>query len=470
MVGSTANPTHRTPLVTSALSFLAPLRNLPFVGWLFLYCALLWGTFGALLGAVTPNLRAQMGVTFQDVGWLMAVWSGGGVIGSLLGGAVAKRWAPRKLLLAYTVLVVASLAGVLLASDFFWLAVFMVSIATFETALFTLGHGLLAEISDDPEQRTRIIGLIDVAYSLGTLFSPLLVTSVLWLSTSWRAPYAVFGVLLLGMLFMSLQTRRLSQVQFRSQMSAHWAASVITAQAPAQAPQPEPAPPEAGAVIDIEIRRLSLPPADVHGYLGLLRQPVVRWVVLAGMCAGLCEWGQYFWFVSYAHDALDVDEQSARLVLGFLMAGMVAGRIWQAFFPSRFSMDQKIQGLGVLAGVCLWALWVTPSGAPLAWLALCNFGAGLGVSVAFPILLGIALRAFAYDAPRLSALLMIAIALGSQVAGVLMGGLAQWLGLRVAYGTLALASVAFVYCVWRLLRHVRQAPVNLGVSMRTSVH
>ena len=210
-----------------------------------------------------------------------------------------------------------------------------------------------------------------------------------------------------------------------------------------------------------------LPQADeesAHGYLGLLRQPVVRWVVLAGICAGLCEWGQYFWFVSYAHETLGVDEQSARLVLGFLMAGMVTGRIWQAFFPSRFSMDQKIQGLGVLAGVSLWALWLTPAGAPLAWLALCNFGAGLGVSVAFPILLGIALRAFAHDAPRLSALLMIAIALGSQVAGVLMGGLAQWMGLRVAYGTLALGSAAFVYCVWRLVRHVRLTPAGVGDS------
>ncbi len=446
--------------MNSAFSFLAPLRNLPFVGWLFLYCALLWGTFGALLGAVTPNLRAQMGVSFQEVGWLMAVWSGGGVIGSLLGGAVAKRWAPRKLLLVYTVLVVASLAGVLLASTFFWLAVFMVSIATFETALFTLGHGLLAEISDDPEQRTRIIGLIDVAYSLGTMISPLLVTASLGLSASWRAPYAVFGVLLLGMLYMSLQTRRLSAVQFRASGRPAAAPDRVVTQAADVDPALAPA--------QVEV----LPQADdesAHGYLGLLRQPVVRWMVLAGICAGLCEWGQYFWFVSYAHETLGVEEQSARLVLGFLMAGMVTGRIWQAFFPSRFSMDQKIQGLGVLAVVSLWALWLTPAGSPLAWLALCNFGAGLGVSVAFPILLGIALRAFAHDAPRLSALLMIAIALGSQVAGVLMGGLAQWMGLRVAYGTLALGSAAFVYCVWRLVRHVRLTAVEAGIPDRASV-
>jgi len=60
------------------------LRGLPYVAWVILYCAVSWGIFGALLGAITPNLRAQMGVSFQQVGWLMAFWSAGGAIGSLL--------------------------------------------------------------------------------------------------------------------------------------------------------------------------------------------------------------------------------------------------------------------------------------------------------------------------------------------------------------------------------------------------
>jgi fucose permease len=259
----------------------------------------------------------------------------------------------------------------------------------------------------------------------------------------------VFGILVLGMLFMTFQTRRLSKVQFRGHNG------------------PAPVSPDPAQVEAQGHAHQPVAPAIDLGYLGLLKQPVVRWVLLAGICAGLSEWGQYFWFVSYANETLGVDEQSARLVLGFLMVGMVTGRTWQAFFHSRFTMDQKIQGLGVLAGVSLWALWLTPAGATLAWLALCNFGAGLGVSVAFPILLGIALRAFAHDAPRLSALLMIAIALGSQIAGVLMGGLAQWLGLRAAYGTLALASAAFVYCVWRLVRLLQTPAVGGNGSGRS---
>lgn len=401
---------------------LKTLRGLPYVAWIILYCALTWGIFGALLGAVTPNLRAQMGVSFQQMGWLMAIWSAGGAVGSLLGGAIAKRFPPRRLLRAYTAAVVVALAGVLLAPSFGWLAFFMVTIATFETALFTVGHGLLAELSDEPEQRARIISLVDVGYSLGTMFSPLMAAAVLAANPNWRGPYVVFGFMALVMLLMTLQRRHLRSVAFRSD-HAH-------AEATGQVHQP----------LD---------------YGGLLRQPVVRWVLFAGVCSGLCEWGQYFWFVSFATEALGESDQVARMALGFLMAGMVTGRVWQAFVHSRWSMEQKIQGLGALAALAITGVWLSPADAPFVWLALCNYFTGLGVSVGFPILLGIALRGFPQEAPRLSALLMISFTVGAQIAALLMGELAEHFGLRAAYAVLVAAALSFFGAAWVLARQRR---------------
>jgi predicted MFS family arabinose efflux permease len=406
--------------LSPARSPLAVLRGLPYVAWIILYCALTWGVFGALLGAVTPNLRAQMGVSFQQMGWLMAIWSAGGAVGSLLGGAIAKRFPPRRLLRVYTAAVVLSLLGVLLAPGFVWLAVCMVCIATFETALFTVGHGLLAEINDDPEQRARTISLVDVAYSLGAMVSPLMAAVVLAANPSWRGPYVVFGLMVLVMLALTLQRRRLREVAFRTDL-AHTASS-----GPLHPPL---------------------------GYAGLLRQPLVRWVLFAGLCSGLSEWGQYFWFVSFATDALGQHEQTARLALGFLMAGMVTGRIWQAFVHSRWRMEQKIQGLGLLAALSLTGVWLSPSDPPFVWLAMCNFLTGLGVSVGFPILLGIALRGFPQEAPRLSALLMIVFSAGAQIAALLMGEIAEQLGLRAAYAVLVAAAVGFVFSARVLTRH-----------------
>lgn len=399
------------------------LAGLPYVAWVILYCAVTWGVFGALLGAVTPNLRAQMGISFQQIGWLMAIWSAGGAVGSLLGGAIAKRFAPRRLLRLYTAAVMGAVAGVLWAPSFAWLAAFMVAVATFETALFTLGHGLLAELSDDPEQRTRIISLVDVGYSTGSVLSPLMAAAALALQPSWRSPYVVFSLMALALMLLTWPRRPMRHVQFR----AH----------PAPAAQPGQAERQALA-------------AQPLGYAGLLRQPLVRWVLIAGLCSGLAEWGQYFWFVSFASEALGQHQQAARLALGFLMAGMVTGRIWQAFVHSRWRMEQKIVGLGVLAALALSGVWLSPAQAPFAWLALCNYLTGLGVSVGFPILLGIALRGFPQEAPRLSALLMIVFSAGAQIAAVLMGEIAEQWGLRVAYAVLVAAAWAFVWCAWRL--------------------
>jgi fucose permease len=117
-------------------------------------------------------------------------------------------------------------------------------------------------------------------------------------------------------------------------------------------------------------------------------------------------------------------------------------------------MEQKIQGLGLLAALALSGVWLSPADAPFAWLALCNFLTGLGVSVGFPILLGIALRSFPQEAPRLSALLMIVFSAGAQIAALLMGELAEQLGLRAAYAVLVAAAFGFAACAWVLARRV----------------
>ena len=105
-----------------------------------------------------------------------------------------------------------------------------------------------------------------------------------------------------------------------------------------------------------------------------------------------------------------------------------------------------------LAALALAGVWLSPADPPFVWLALCNFFTGLGVSVGFPILLGIALRSFPQEAPRLSALLMIVFSAGAQIAAVLMGEMAEQWGLRAAYAVLVAAALGFVVCAWRLRR------------------
>lgn len=407
-----------SPLPPPLLSPMQRLRRLPFVAWVIFYCAVLWGIFGALLGAVTPNLREQMGFSFDQVGWLMALWTSGGAVGSLLGGAIAKRFLPRRLLRAYASAVVLALVGVLLAPGFVSLAVCMVLIAVFETALFTLGHGLLSEVSDDPEERTRIISLVDVSYSMGTILSPLVVSAVLLFTPWWRAPYAVFGVLAISLWVLTMQKHRLQSAAFR------------------------------------QYETLKTPDSLPSSYLQLLRHPLIARVCTAGFFSGFVEWGQYFWFVSYASLGLGMGDQTARLALGFLMIGMTVGRLWQAFVPSRWSMSQKLQGLSVLSALALTGMTLLPQEAGFASLSVLNFLAGLGVSVGFPVLLGSALQGFPAQAPRLSAMLMITFTVGSQMAALMLGYLAENWSLRAVYGMLALGAFALCIASWRLAKYL----------------
>ena len=74
--------------------------GIPFVGWAITFAALCSGLFAAILGAVTPELRAELG-SYQSMGVLMMAWVSGGVLGAFQGGKLAQKVHPRTLVLAY---------------------------------------------------------------------------------------------------------------------------------------------------------------------------------------------------------------------------------------------------------------------------------------------------------------------------------------------------------------------------------
>lgn len=406
------------------------LRQIPYLSWVIVLCAFSWGVFGTMLGAVTPQLRQDLHLGYADMGVLMAIWPLGSAIGSIMGGQIAQRFAPRRLLLSYAILAVLLLLCIVLAQHFWQLVLGFFCIAITETALFTVGHGLLAALSTDPERRTRIISLVDVGYSLGTLCAPLWVMAVYLFVPSWRWPYAAFLLLLLG-LTAALWPRR----AYEGAQAAAWADSASAA----------PHSPAAGRT---------------EGYAALLRQPLVRWLWAAGFFVGFAEVGAYFWYVSYAIEAWSLSERQAHLGLACFTLGMVGGRLWQAFWESRWRMGQKIRYLGLLGLLSVSLLGLsaflpfsafTPgSTAVMLWHGLCNLGLGLGIAVAFPVLLGRAIHAFAHEASRLSALLMLSITVGSQCAGLGIGLASKHIGIHAAYLSLALAMALFVLCTWRV--------------------
>ena len=390
-----------------------------YLAWVVIYTAFCAGIFAAILGAVTPELREELD-NYQQLGILMMVWSSGAVLGALQGGRMAQRYPPRPLFLGYTVVALASIGLIVLSPNFGTLLLGFFVVALVETALFTLAHGILADVSPQPELRARLLSMVDVAFSLGNLLSPLLVIGVQAVNTNWRAPYALYQLPLLAVLLLFWPRRYFAQLA-----APHHAAE------------------EAGGGLS---------------YAQLLRRPVIAWTVGGGVLAGFLEWGQNFWYVSYGISAQHLSPNSARVGLQFFVAGMVAARLWQAFFHSSWSIRQKLWRLNLLAlaGMALNVLLPGVGGWGLP--AVGNLLFGLGVGVVFPVLLATMIDAAPGQASRLSALLMLGFSLGSQLAGVVVGSLSDWVGLRWAYGCMLLVVMAFTAVVWKIVHFAPPAP------------
>jgi MFS family permease len=400
------------------------IKGIPYLAWAVTFVALCFGLFAAILGAVTPELRAELG-SYQRMGVLMMAWVSGGVVGAIQGGRMAQIYRPRPLFLSYCSFALLALVVIVWSPNFWSLLLGFFCIAIVESALITLAHSILAEVYTEPTARARVLSLIDVAFSAGTVITPALVIGLHQFSTSWRLPYQLYFIPLGLAMLLFLPTRPFLQVKSHAADQAD-ADSTVQSQ----------------------------------GYLSLARIPTVAWCMAAGVFAGFIEWGQYFWYVSYGIQTQGISANAARLGLQGFVAGMLVVRCWQAFFHSDLTLHQKLWRLNLLALTGLAASVLLPHhGMP--WLySASNFLFGLGVGVAFPILLSLMINAAPTQSSKLSALLMISFTLGAQLAGLLIGNLADWAGVQIAYSTLLGGLVLFTVAVW-MIRYRTAKPLFL---------
>ena len=278
-------------------------------------------------------------------------------------------------------------------------------------------------MSQNEEHRTRMLSLADVGFSFGALFAPVWVSLILSWKSEWQQPYLLFTSFIVILLL------AFSPKRFYPSTPDSQAASSNTD-------------PQSNNQLGI--------------YLKILRQPIILLVLGAYIFLGFVEWGQSFWLTSYVTKGLNLSETSANSSIFFLMLGMLMGRVWHAFLASRWSAQQKLQGLAIL---CLFGVvtqnilglsnWVSAA-IYLFW--MCSFLVGLGMSVAFPILLGQMIELFPEQASRLSALSVICISLGSSMAALLVGYLAEWVGMRLAFIAFIAAALVYVIFVTALLK------------------
>jgi len=149
------------------------------------------------LTQILPNLRAEMGLSRQEAGWLVATINVGTVVAYLL-VRYADRWGRRRVLSA-------TIAGYTIATGLSGLAPNVITFAVLQLVarIFLIGEwatSLVYAAEEFPaDRRGMVIGAINGFSSLGAIVCAGLVPLLLKTPWGWRTPYFI-GVLPLAVL------------------------------------------------------------------------------------------------------------------------------------------------------------------------------------------------------------------------------------------------------------------------------
>lgn len=371
---------------------------------LLLYAALMaFGGLQTVPSLATPALRDELGYGYGLSSAHLSLYAVGSVLAGLVGVALTRRTGRRAVL-------VLGLLGSAAGSSL--LTVGRAPWATLGACLVAGGLGTLTLIAVQAgladhhgDQRAVAFAESNVMASVGSTFTPLLVGGLAALTGSWR-----WGVLALAV-----------------------AVVAVTAVARTTA-VPDPS------------------GAEQHGPAGPLPTRARSGVGLV-FCGVVLEWSLSFWGATYLRDVVGLGRSTAVTAMALFFGAMLAGRVSGAVLARRRPPEQLVAAALVVTGAGLALAAVTTAGPPvLAALVLL----GLGVSVLFPLGLSLAVAAAPHAAAAVSSRCVTAGGTAILLGPLVIGRLADAVGLRTALLVLPLTALAAV----PLLRATQAGPVR----------
>ncbi|KKB07948.1 MFS transporter [Devosia chinhatensis] len=341
------------------------------------------------IGAVQtriPDLQVLNGLSEAQLGLVLMGQPLGGLPMFLVSSAIIERFGPRRVILWFlpVVIVTSALAGILLHP----IALFVM------LALNGVGFSLTniaINVEADRVEATsgaRIMNTCHGIWSVGFLATALIGATMRGLSISPALHLSFMAPILVILLL------------------------IIIRPMPISVPRPH-----AGETR----RRLALPTLATLG------------LVAFGLGAGLTEGASRAWAIIYLRDSFDVAPWVQSLALPALVAAMAicrlgADRVLDRFEPVLVARALALVAISGLAMVVL---------APNAWLGLFAFVlVGIGICVLYPLMLSAAARLGDRPASQNVASVTLVFQLVNLGAPVLIGAVAQGLGVRMAFAVL----------------------------------
>jgi fucose permease len=183
------------------------------------------------------------------------------------------------------------------------------------------------------------------------------------------------------------------------------------------------------------------------------RLPAAYWIYLSALACGVSlEFCALIWAPAYFERVVGLDGATAATAAATFPVAMFVGRSAGSWLIRRFPASKILPGAFVLQAVGF-VLYFSSVGAILTIIGL--FILGLGVSVLYPLIFGLAVEVAGSDTDRGTARSLIASSLAILVVPAALGALADSVGLHMAHlimPVLTLATVG-IYVAARSVQH-----------------
>ena len=152
-----------------------------------------------------------------------------------------------------------------------------------------------------------------------------------------------------------------------------------------------------------------------------------------------------FWSADYLEKSLGLPKVDAAQAVSLFLGGMIIGRLAGSRLVNRFSAQRVIIGSVLVAGAGFLTFWTT-SNVALGLAGL--FVTGLGVASLYPLILSLAIGTAGDNTIQASARATLASGTAILALPLVLGRLADRVGIQQAYGVVAILLISVFLLVF----------------------
>lgn len=177
------------------------------------------------------------------------------------------------------------------------------------------------------------------------------------------------------------------------------------------------------------------------------RLPALYWIYWVALVVGVSiEFCMIFWSADYLETVLEMPKADAAQAVSIFLIAMIIGRLASSRLVQRFRSHQVILVALLIAAVGFLLYWTAST--PIYGI-VGLFVTGLGVSALYPLIISLALGTAGSNIDRASALGSLASGTAIFLLPLILGRLADAVGIRSAYGVIVLLIItAFAIILW----------------------